>query len=373
LYLAASEGGAQAPSVFGYNQNMQTCNALPSFGLYHHVEFVLNDNERIRALLCDLEQTILKAILTERSVVSVGALSAVSEETAADTIYAIDRVAEATIVEWFAAHWPSECPVEIVMEGLEDGEVLIFPTGTALAETQFKCIIDPIDGTRGIMYDKRAAWILVGVAPQCGADNTLADIEVAAMTEIPTTRQWRADQISAVRGAGLHVTAIDVRNGFCEQATELKPSTATEVRHAFGTVSRFFSAGLTLLSQVEEALWERLYGQPDSPSPLVFNDQYIATGGQFYEMIAGHDRFVADLRPLAFAKLGIPANLCCHPYDVATVLLLQEAGCVVEQPNGQPLNCPLDTTTPVAWVAYANAELANAMRPTLQAVVREFL
>jgi fructose-1,6-bisphosphatase/inositol monophosphatase family enzyme len=352
---------------------MQTCNALPSLGLDHHVEAVPEDHERIRSLLCDLEQTILKAILAARSVASVETLAAVSAETAADTIYAIDRVAESTILEWFATHWPPECPVEIVMEGLDDGEVLTFPAATAVVDTQLKCIIDPIDGTRGIMYDKRAAWILVGVAPQRGHANTLADIELAAMTEIPTTRQWRADQISAVRGGGLHASAIDVRNGFCEQAIELKPSTATEVRHAFGTVSRFFPAGLTLLSQVEEALWERLYGQPDSPSPLVFNDQYIATGGQFYEMLAGHDRFVADLRPLAFAKLGIPANLCCHPYDVATVLLLQEAGCVVEQVNGQPLNCPLDTTTAVTWVAYANPELANAIRPTLQAVVREFL
>ena len=341
--------------------------------IYRDMEFNSENKETIRSLLCELELAILKAIIAERGRCTVEALAAVSEETAADTIYAIDRVAEATITEWLAAHWPSEWPVEIVMEGLEDGEVLTFPSGIDFADTKLKCIIDPIDGTRGIMYDKRAAWILVGVAQQRGEANTLADIDVAVMTEIPTTRQWRADQLSAIRGGGVTSVAIDVRRDFGHEPIELIPSAAVEVRHAFGTVSRFFPAGLTLLSEVEEQLWERLYGQPDSPSPLVFNDQYISTGGQFYEILAGHDRFIADLRPEAFAKLGILSNLCCHPYDVATALILEEAGCVIEKPNGQPLDCPLDTTTPVSWVAYANPELAKAMRPTLQAVIREYM
>ena len=333
----------------------------------------MEHQETIRELICEMEEAILQAILAERAACTTQALAAVSEETAADTIYAIDRVAEATIVDWFTAQWPAQWPIEIVMEGLEDGAELTFPAGTKVSETLLKCIIDPIDGTRGIMYDKRPAWILAGLAPQRGVANTLADIEVAVMTEIPTSRQWRADQVSAIRGGGVRAEAIDVRGQFARQSIDLLPSTAHEVRHAFGTVSRFFPAGLTLLSQVEEQLWERLYGQPDSPSPLVFNDQYISTGGQFYEILAGHDRFIADLRPEAFKKLGILSNLACHPYDVATALILQEAGCVIEQPDGQPLDCPLDTTTPVSWVAYANFDLAAAIRPVLVKVMRDLL
>ncbi len=331
------------------------------------------NTESLRQQLCALQRAILQAILKERSQHSRDALAAVSEETAADTIYAIDRIAEAAIEAWFEANWSADFPVEIVMEGLDDGAVLTFPRGTPVAATTLKCIIDPIDGTRGIMYDKRAAWILAGIAPQKGPANTLADITIAAMTEIPTTRQWRADQLSAVRGGGLQAIALDVRAEFKATAIELIPSQATEVRHAFGTISRFFPAGLTLLSEVEESLWQRLYGSPDSPSPLVFNDQYISTGGQFYELIAGHDRFIADLRPEAFHKLGIASNLCCHPYDVATALLLEEAGCIVEKPNGQALDYPLDTTTPVSWIAYSNKTLADAMRPTLQSVITDLL
>jgi hypothetical protein len=328
--------------------------------------------ETMRLLLCDMQLEVLKAILAERAQGGVDALAGIREETAADTIYSIDRVAEETIEQWFDQYWPAEWPIEIVMEGLADGAVLTFPRHTLLADTILKCIIDPIDGTRGIMYDKRAAWILTGLAPQRGTANVLTDIEVAVMTEVPVTRQWRADQVSSIRGRGVQAVAMDVRRDFSSQTVVLRPSAAREVCHAFGTVARFFPAGLTLLSQVEEALWDRLYGQLDSSSPLVFNDQYICSGGQFYELLAGHDRFVADLRPLAFNKLGLRSQLCCHPYDVATALILLESGCVIEQPDGQPLSCPLDTTSPVSWVAYANAELAVAMRPSLLAVIREF-
>lgn len=338
----------------------------------------------IRDLLCRFQMELLQAILAGRAERSIDALSSVTKETAADTIYAIDQVAETTIVDWFGSNWPADWPVELVMEGIEEASPLAFPPGTAVGDTRFKCIIDPIDGTRGFMYDKRAAWILTGIAPQRGPANTLEDIEVSVMTELPTSRQWRADQTSAIRRGGVRTEAIDVRNGFSRELIVLQPSTAVEVRHAFGTVSRFFPAGLTLLSTVEEALWERLYGRPKqvdsnskgrdcSPSPLVFNDQYISSGGQFYEILAGHDLFIADLRPEAFQKLSIPDNLASHPYDVCTALILQEAGCVVEQPDGSPLDCPLDTTTPVSWVAYANHELASAIRPALQAVIEELL
>ena len=325
--------------------------------------------EHFRQKLCQLERFILEAILKERTKHTTDQLAAVSEETAADVIYAIVQIADRAIHTWCKANWPSEWPVEIVMEGVEDDETLTFPPETDIAQTRLKCIIDPIDGTRGIMYDKRSAWILAGLAPQRFADNNLADIEVAAMTEIPTTKQWRADQFSAIRGGGCTVTGYNILNAFSEVPVSLQPSQARDVRHAFGTISRFFPEGSSLLSRIEEHLWNELYGSTESGTPLIFNDHYISTGGQFYEILSGHDRFIADLRPEAFRKLGFEAKLCCHPYDVACVLILEEAGCILLQPDGQPLNCPLDTTTPISWAAYANKELADAIQPALQKVL----
>ncbi len=76
--------------------------------------------------------------------------------------------------------WPPEWPVEVVMEGAdENGEPLTFPRQTPPAQTILKLIIDPIDGTRGLMYDKRSAWALAGLAPQRGPRTGLRDIAAA--------------------------------------------------------------------------------------------------------------------------------------------------------------------------------------------------
>ncbi|MGE9293424.1 MAG: inositol monophosphatase [Puniceicoccales bacterium] len=327
------------------------------------------DWNRAAELLAQLEKEILRQVVTARNTDSTRALSGIAEVTCADTIYAVDKISETVICEWFTRSWPAEWPVELVMEGAENGPALTFPIGTPPEETLLKCLIDPIDGTRGLMYDKRSAWALAGLAPQRGSANTLRDIEVAVMTELPVSRQRLADQISAVRGQGIQARRIDLEDD-SEVPVLLRPSHAERVEHAFGTVSRFCPEALVLLAQFEETLW-RIVGE--GSLPVVFNDQYISTGGQFYELLAGHDLFIADVRPLAFAKLGLPPGLVCHPYDVSTVLALSEGGCVIEQPDGSPLDGPMDTVTPVSWIAYANERLASRLRPAVQAAIAEVL
>jgi hypothetical protein len=82
---------------------------------------------------------------------------------------------------------------------------------------------------------------------------------------------------------------------------------------------------------------------------------------------------IADLRPLAFQRLGIPKKLVCHPYDICTALLLEAAGGVIEAPDGKPLREPLDTTSPVSWIGYASPHLARKIRPLLKRLCKERL
>ena len=327
--------------------------------------------ERARRLLCALQDHIRATLIAARRQ-GPGKLARIAAVTAADTIYQIDRVSEDAIGAWFDAHWPQAWPVELVMEGLEDDRPTTFPRGIPVKQTLFKCILDPIDGTRELMYDKRSAWILAGLAPQRGTRTHLGDIVVAAMTELPTSKQGRADQLSAVRGHGLRCTAYDLASGRRTRFSP-RPSPATDCTHGFSSLVHFFPEGRVLTAQLEEALWGALYGVGRSASPLIFDDQYISTGGQLYEIIVGHDRMIGDLRPLVFAKLGLRSELCCHPYDIGPAFLLQEAGGVIETPTGGPLRAPLDTTTPVAWVGYANPVLARRIRPVLRRVIREQL
>jgi len=297
-------------------------------------------------------------------------MAEVTAVTDADAIYRIDSVSDDAILGWLDAHWPSEWPMELVMEGRARGRGV--PAGVPLSETLYKCILDPIDGTRGLIYDKRPAWVLSAVAPQRGGDNRLSDLTVAVMTEIPTRKQWRADQISALRGAGragIASVSLDVRGGG-RLPLDVQPSTADGFRHGFASIARFFPDGKGLLAELEEALWGAL-GLTGSSFPLVFDDQYICTGGQLYELAVGHDRMLGDLRPIVYRKLGLDETIACHPYDICTALVLTEAGGVLEAPDGRPLDAPLDTTSAVAWMGYANETLAARVRPILRRLLSE--
>ena len=330
------------------------------------------DLNRMRCLLCALGEHIRDTVIEARAECSQEELTRVAAITSADTIYQIDKITEDAVETWFERHWPVGAPVEIVMEGVEDDDPWYLPASMRSGQSVWKCIIDPIDGTRGLMYDKRPAWALAALAPQ--PSSSLADLTVAAMTEIPTAKQWRADQLSALRGSGPEGVvgeSVDVRDNSRKPLVP-RPSQATDLRHGFASFARFFPQGKALTARLEEDLLSALDSQLGS-EPLVFEDQYISTGGQLYEIAVGHDRFLGDLRPLVNAKLGIESSLTCHPYDIATALILSELGAVVEDPWGAPLQAPLDTTSPVAWVGYANKHLASVVRPFLHGALEKHL
>ena len=108
-----------------------------------------------------------------------------------------------------------------------------------------------------------------------------------------------------------------------------------------------------------------------------FEDQYLSSGGQLYELLMGHDRFVADLRPLVEAVInrrGETLGICCHPYDVCTELIAREAGVIVTDERGEPLRAPLRVEPDVAWVGYANGSIRREIEPRLrEALVRRGL
>ncbi|MBN1404464.1 MAG: inositol monophosphatase [Opitutales bacterium] len=329
------------------------------------------DPEHVRVLLCRMQAALRDCIIEERNSKQNDELAAVAEQTPADTIYAIDKAVEQVVVDWLEANWPSRWPIHLVMEGLEERGTILLPSSSK-TEAVMTLIIDPVDGTRGLMYDKRAAWCLSGVAAGPSDVARVEHIEVAAMTELPTSRQWRSDQISAVRGRGLVAESCDVRDpAHPVRPVRMMPSRAKDYRHSFASFSKFFPEGRVMTAQLEETLWERIVGLGSSPSPVIFDDQYISTGGQLYEIMCGHDRLVGDLRPYALRALGLETTLVCHPYDICTEMLAREAGCIVEHPLNGPVSAPMDTTTAVCWVAYPNEELARIVRPVLADLVHE--
>jgi len=298
--------------------------------------------EETRRLLCQLGDHVRDLVVSARGM----EMSAIVGATVADTIYAIDSVADDALLGWFEEHWPG---VRVVSEGLDSPVVV----GTS---PEWTVIVDTIDGTRGLMYDKRSAWCLAAAAP---LDGSLSDVVSAAMTELPTVKQGATDQLSGTRGGGVVAERTELRSG-AKTRLEVRPSAASDLEHSFSGLAKFFLPGKPALAALEAELFRRL------GCTTIFDDQYLSSGGQLHELITGRDRFVADLRPLVDHH-----GLACHPYDVCTSMLLTEMGGVVADPWGQSLDVPLDTTSPVAWVGYANEAIAARISPVLAELVDE--
>lgn len=329
---------------------------------------MLPDPESILTHLRQLQRKIRDAIVASRRAID---LHKVSHQSSADTIYKLDVLVE-PIIKNFCEEWGQKTPLVLIAEGIEPENGRLFPAAAKEEDAKIRIIMDPVDGTRGLMYDKRAAWSLAGAAPNKGANTRLSDIEVAVMTELPTSKMGQADVLWAIKGEGAHGVRETLSTGnpaIVSTDLILKPSRAKTLEHGFATVSNFFPGTKVKASELMEYLARKLIGGKAERKALVFDDQYISTGGQFYELIVGHDRFIADLRPFFYAVQRRGDGLCCHPYDCAALLIAQECGVIVTNGLRDNLDAPFDVTTEVSWAGFAN----ETLRQKLQPLIVEFL
>lgn len=331
----------------------------------------IRDAELLLHRIRDIQAAIRDAVVAACEATSGDELAAVVGQEGGDTIFAIDRVSEGTLLQHFdelARHWPCV----LVAEGLGHDGRQVLPRGTPLEETEIVVLVDPIDGTRGLMYQKRPAWVLTGVAPSCGGTADLRDIQLAVQTEIPLVKQHLCDTLWARSGAGARGERFNRLTGE-RRALPLTPSRASTLFQGFGGLARFFPGARAELAAVDDDVVRRVLGPTEKGKAATFEDQYISTGGQLYELIIGHDRWIGDLRPLlerVLAVRGMALGLCCHPYDLCTELIAREAGVIVTDAAGAPLSAPLDVFTDMAWLGYANASIRQQVEPALRDALR---
>jgi hypothetical protein len=228
------------------------------------------------------------------------------------------------------------------------------------------------------MYDKRSAWFLAAVAPAFGADGAaarLADCTVSAIVELPTSKQAVGYSFAYQIGdpAGLRAFSEELHTNNVRSLNGFGPSAATSLEHGFAQVVNFFPGTKVLASELMELIVQRTLGEVEPGTASVFDDQYMTTGGQMVELMLGHDRFCADLRPLFYRVLERRSGntrksrgLECHPYDAAGALVARTAGVIITDGLGRPLDAPLDVHSPVHWCGYANQTLRLAIEPVIQ-------
>jgi hypothetical protein len=293
------------------------------------------------------------------------------ERVGGDMIYELDRHVE-PVIEREIAGWPDDWkPLLLIAEGLNDSGRKRF--GREADPLRYRLLVDPIDGTRGLMYDKRSAWFAAAIVPDAGEATRLDQSVAAALVELPTTKQAWADAWVAVRDRPTWGQRASLDGTRVQELTP-SPSRADTLRDGFGHIVSFFPGTKVLAAELLERIALVTLGRGEPGEAQVFDDQYISTSGQLVELIVGHDRFCGDLRPIlqAIARpAGEPADqgLACHSYDMAGWLVAQQAGVILTDGFGGPLQLPLDVHHPVHWCGYANASLQAKIQP----VIRDWL
>lgn len=312
---------------------------------------------------------------------SLELLAASMGERAGDRIYAIDRSAEELVLAGIS-QWPRDCfPLLLIAEGLGEHGRYFFESPQRAEEcplarrptSKYRLIIDPIDGTRMLMSDKRSAWFLAAVAKDCGEETSLAHTFASAMIELPPSKQTLADCFWATRGTGAQGFQVDLHSSVGttqRRAIVVRPSQNSTLRDGFVSVVSFFPGTKMLAAELTERI--ALLDQPAGFAPNIFEDQYLSTGGQLVQLMTGRDRCVVDLRPLwNQSRRGSGPVMTAHPYDLAGLLVAQEAGVLVTDGFGRTLDVPLDVTTAVHWCGYANEAIRLLIEPIVRAAITE--
>ena len=281
----------------------------------------------------------------------------------ADIIYQIDIEAEEEIITILKSKAHEFGGIELIAEGIGENDLSFYPENSDSYSLRIIC--DPIDGSRGLMYGKRPAFFLAAAGP--ASAETLQDMEVSVMVELPIPKQNEFDVLSAVRNKGFEVFRHSIDGD--SRIIKLEKSAAKSVEGGFMSFAKFCYPGKDLISKIEEAFLNQLFEDRKEEFLPVFDDQYISTGGQMYELICGHDRFTADFRGSLyklFKLQGKKQGQVCHPYDMAGLLIAEEAGIIVTDLRGKIFNSGLSTDIKVDWIAYANESIRQECEEILK-------
>jgi hypothetical protein len=260
-----------------------------------------------------------------------------------DDVFAVDDRADRALVAALEDRCGQRWPGTLVCEGYD----LPVPIGDAGGPWRY--LADPVDGSRPWLWGKRSAWCLLGAGREA---TSLAGLQVGACVELPTERSSLATVAWAVRGGGVRAVDDVLAPVGGQVGAALRPLTGARLDHRFVSVMRFAVGTKAALGAWEDAVLAGL---------RTYDDPFICTGGLLLEVAAGRQAAVLDPRPLV-----APGTMSTHPYDLAGWVVAAEAGVIVEALPPGPLDAPLDTSTPVAWAAYANEAVAAELRARLR-------
>lgn len=292
-----------------------------------------------------------------------------------DVTFGLDERTEAEVERWFGEQ-ARRGPLSVLTEDKGWGHRGPDGSGGWKPLEDFdhggpRIAIDPVDGTRNLMFGLRPAWTVLAAAPPGTSEPRLGDLSYGCVAELPLVHQDRVRIYRAHRDGIASRTTLDLRGLEAPVEVPLGPTADTRADHGYFPFFRYRADQRPKLAEVEAAFFRRIAAEEGAQTDHCYDDQYIASAAHMVLLAEGTYRMVSDLRGHLARVEGQP-TLTAKPYDIAGALPIALAcGCRFEDASGGPLDLPLDATTPVSWVGYTNAGTQARLSPHLDAAMAE--
>jgi myo-inositol-1(or 4)-monophosphatase len=191
-------------------------------------------------------------------------------------------------------------------------------------------IVDPIDGTRPALAGLESACVSVAAAPLGDGGPCMADVHTGCIVEIKSGALFVAE-----RGRGIEIRDPDGTAG----APVLSEN--TDIECLFWTLGFRGRPALPLISVLEELIDASSVGGGVFDLGSATYDMTRIVTGQLDAYLDVGPRMIEEEPALKekFEAVGGGAVLNNSPYDLAAaVLCLEEAGAIVTDASGQPLD-----------------------------------
>lgn len=312
-----------------------------------------------------------------------GALARSVGAGAGDETFGLDAVSESIVTRWLE-ETASVHPLSFLTEDVGWRHLGPGAGGRAVALPDFdhggpRIACDPIDGTRNLMHDLRSAWTVLGLAGPGAGVPRLAEVEFGLVAELPDSRAGRTRTFVARRGSGCRLVEEDLAASAPAPATGTpatgSPATERVLRadtddrpdEGYFSFFSFHPEVRPAVARLALDFFRRLERGHGARLESCLDDQYIASAAQLVLVATGTYRLAVDARG-RIPRIGGPATRSAAPYDVSgAVLCAREAGAVVLDLDGEPLDVPLDVTTPVSFCAFPNEATRARLWPELAA------
>src|SRR5688572_26563255 len=178
--------------------------------------------------------------------------------------------------------------------------------------------IDPIDGTRNLMFGLRSAWTVVSFAGPGAATPRLGDVAHGLVSEIPAVPDARVARYEGGLGGGAR-----------SDGRMLRADEDTRVDHGYFPFFSYHPAMRPIVAGLAARFFERIERHENADLSHCYDDQYISSAGQLVHVMLGSYRMVVEARNL-LARLYGRTTQVSKPYDMAgAIVVAREAGCVV--------------------------------------------